>query len=447
MIIAPFMTETTVQRTFQPAIARWVDQSLEILGRGEGLYPSVERYARLDKIVTLEGCPTELIPFIDRIRQSLADETLAYLSNRPHITEKQRPAFDNLSHEISSVREQTFQKLLFLIVEFFKADTRAPFIPRRFLHELRELYLFIRNNPSITNPYLGLENLGGIAALDVHLDRPIPSISSLPATSQEAFQRLLSGKPNLPIARLEPIDNQATYGLIHSIIASATGVWADFGTGNGTTLCGLARKNPNPLFVGVDLFVPGFLGLIEEEVRRGLPGLSDKPSNARYVLMRSGQVPNEDRLPIVGLDLPSPESLMGYSMAQTTELVTRVMGRYIASEASPKSVVSLFYPYTADSTVNALLQIKVGLNLLQAGGALIVITEKPQLINKALMDLMTHATLDSIVYSEEPLSSEQLRSLGITPYTVRNIDLSPDLPAQESYGQFGWGYALVLRKK
>lgn len=180
----------------------------------------------------------------------------------------------------------------------------------------------------------------------------------------------------------------------------------DLGTGDGTTLAGLASRHSDTRWVGIDLV--------------GAPPEHPLPDNALRLLVAAG----------------SPEDIA----AAVLETVP----------AGTAALVTLCYPAHrkvrgADGPVLAHLpQLDTALQLLAPGGRGVLITEDPIALRTALAHLRAHPLARSVAPWAGPLPAAALSAAGVTPYTPTLAELGP-VPASladRNLGPFRWGLGL-----
>ncbi|HBF13454.1 MAG TPA: hypothetical protein DDW49_08760 [Deltaproteobacteria bacterium] len=214
--------------------------------------------------------------------------------------------------------------------------------------------------------------------------------------------------------------------LLGGLTLSQGDLWIDLGTGNGDTLCQLARKFSMASFLGLDL--DESLS-VQEEKTLGRPHGRNNPSNATYTVLTQTR----------GV----PDSSSFYQGLHDTSLHTA--GRHGAR------VSSIFYPCSTDGDQlahSAKSMLDTSLDVLQPGGLGFLVTEDLHVLAESVAHLEEkRGKITTLAYAPRPFHGNQLREMGIKPY--RPFASEMGIRASNRFaraGTFNWGYMMAFRR-
>ncbi len=247
---------------------------------------------------------------------------------------------------------------------------------------------------------------------------------------------------------LRAIDAAEMVLLWDALCLSSRGRWVDLGSGDGRSLARLAANSAASELVGTDVtwsytvMAANFRG----EAIRGLP------PRTRYLVFGPGGGPDGTRCEYV--QITGGEFRFADVLAET---MRRTLGPRSAS------VVTLLFPLhmpqptragPARSAAEVLLETAVA--LLADGGVGLVVTENREVLRQLGLLLLAHRRVVTIEYTTRPLSSAQLRAMGIEPYTPSAAELDATLGARftartashaesfQAVAPFAWGFPLLF---
>lgn len=480
------ITQIPAYNFFITGFQKWVDNSLQ---PDHSAVQLLERFEQLAPFLNATHSPR----FGDKmtnIRNAIFKETMQYSDSLLRDGRKQIDDSSN-SDKFSSQQLDTLQTSLAdaqtlhaeikdlegidwhietVLIRYFREGKLSTFAMDEFTKSIRGFLNEIRDDSELAELIIAAPSI--LASLDIDFnagERPGANDSTLthllPAERKSIWSREITTWPfpvkETAISKVDPAV-LLSFWENHSVRAGAT--WIDLGSGNGATLVNLAARFSQAQFIGIDIANHDSYPL-REELEAGGPHLAQKPENVRYIAIG---VPLE-KVTRKPCDNDFIEHV-GVTRRETNRPTNDLMRRKIRQVFRKQSVsyVSMFYPYeTKERSENTGFgsdafsprsklfdplgtQLQSAIWLLQRGGYGFVFTEAPETIDRVKIFLeKNRRRVESITYAEHPLTGDELRAMGIEPYSSLKAEMVTHTGKHKReftpYGDFKWAFPLVFQ--